>query len=112
MGVAEDTGEQDDDDVKYRSELFSCPEDGRIKCCQRFSSLQGHLEVCKHSYALENETLFDKAMVAYATKLEQGITTSDNPIEVTATLTISVDSRSMLSMGWALKSSTAQIPTD
>ena len=99
MGVAEDTGEQDDDDVKYHNELFSCPEDGRIKSVQRFSSLQGHLEVCKHSYALENETLFDKAMVAYATKLDQGITTSHNPIEVTATLTISLDSR-------------AQIPTD
>ena len=64
VGTAEDTGEQDDDDddVGYRSELFSCPEDGCIK-------------------------------------REQGITTSDSPIEVTATPTTSVDSRSMLSMG-------------
>ena len=62
VGATEDTGEQDDDDVGYRSEVFSCPEDGCIK-------------------------------------REQGITTSDNPIEVTATPTTSVDSRSMLSMG-------------
>ena len=99
MGLAEDTGEQDDDHVEYRSELFSCPEDGCIKYFQRFSSLQSHLEIGKHIYALENETLFDKAMVAYATKLEQGITTSDNPKEVAATPKTSVDFRSMLSKG-------------
>ena len=95
VGVAEDTGEQDDDDVEYRSELSRVlHEDGCIKSFQRFSTT--------------NETLFHKAMVAYATKLEQGITTSDNPIEVTATPTTSVNSRSMLSKGWALKPSTAQ----
>ena len=109
VGVAEDTGGQDDDDVEYRSELSRVlHEDGCIKSFQRFSSLQRRLEVGKHSYALKNEMLFHKAMVAYATKLEQGITTSDNPIEVTATPTTSVNSRSMLSKGWALKPSTAQ----
>ena len=90
--------------MEYRRELFFCPDDGCLKSFQRFSSLQRHLEVGKHSYTLENETLFDKAMVAYATKLEQGITTSDNLIEVTATPTTLVDSHSMSSIGWALKS--------
>ena len=54
------------------TELFMCPEEGCIKSYQRYTSLERHLDVGKHSYALELETFFDKAAMAYAEKLEQG----------------------------------------
>ena len=43
-----------------------------VKSFQRFSSLQRHLDVGKHKYVLERETLLDKAMQSYAIKLVQG----------------------------------------
>lgn len=103
LGVAEASDEQSEEDSECHSKLFSCPEEGCIKSYQRFSSLQHHLEVGKHSYALENETLFDKAMMSYATKLEQGIATTENPVEDTETLQpLQLDSSPSLPMGWAL----------
>ena len=104
VSLAEDSDEQSDDDKQSHDKLFSCPEEGCIKSFQRFSSLQRRLDVGRHSYVLENETLVDKAMMSYATKLEEGIATVDNPTEETGTLQ-SLDSRSPLAMGWALKSS-------
>ena len=43
-------------------------------------------------------------MMSYASKLEQGVATVDNPVEDTGTAK-APDSHSSLSMGWALKSS-------
>ena len=54
------------------TKLFQCPNYGYVKSFQRFSSLQRHLDVGKHKYVQERETLHDKAMQSYATKLVQG----------------------------------------
>ena len=51
------------------TKLFQCPNYGYVKSFQRFSSLQRHHDVGKHKYVLEHETLLDKAMQSYATKL-------------------------------------------
>ena len=42
-------------------------------------------EVERHAYALDCETLFDKATMSYATKLEQDVETVDNHAEDTQT---------------------------
>lgn len=83
--------------------LFACPEEGCVKSFQRFSSLEHHLDVGRHKYALERLTPLDRAMMSYASKLGQGVATVDNPVEGSGTAKVS-DSRSSLSMGWALKS--------
>ena len=49
--------------------LFSCPEDGCEKTHQRFSFSQHHLVLEKNERALENKTLFDRAVFAYAVRL-------------------------------------------
>ena len=46
---------------------------------------QHYLEGESHAYALKCETLFDKAMMSYATKLEQGVQTVDYRAEGTET---------------------------
>ena len=50
--------------------LFFCQEEGCIRSFQRLSSLQERLGYGSHEYALEQETLYDKAILAYAVKLE------------------------------------------
>ncbi|PFX14487.1 hypothetical protein AWC38_SpisGene21349 [Stylophora pistillata] len=49
--------------------LLFCPEEGCVKSFQQYSSLEKHLDCGKHQYALEQETLYDKAMTMDATKL-------------------------------------------
>lgn len=49
--------------------MFSCPEDSCIKTFQRSSTLQAHLDEGRHKYALEKETLLDKAKRGYAAKI-------------------------------------------
>ena len=105
--AGEASDEQSEDDVECHCKLFASPEDGCVKSFQRFSSLEHHLDVGKHRYALESLTLLDKAMMSYASKLEQGVATVDNPVEDTGTAK-APDSRSSLSVGWALKSSSTQ----
>ena len=107
LGVAEASDEQSDEEKECHNKLFSCPEEGCIKSFQRFSSLQHHLDVGRHNYALENETLFDKAKMSYATKLEQGIASVQNPVEHIETPQ-ALDFCSALPMGWALKSASTQ----
>ena len=106
-GTGEASDEQSEDDMECHCKLFACPEEGCVKSFQRFSSLEHHLDVGRHKYALESLTLLDKAMLSYASKLEQGVATVDNPVEDTGTAK-APDSRSSLSMGWALKSSGIQ----
>ena len=105
--MREASKELSDEDQECHGKLFSCPEDGCIKSFQRFSSLQHHLDVGRHSYALENETLFDKAMISYATKLEQGTAIVENPLEDIEACQ-AFNSCSSLPMGWALKSASIQ----
>ena len=82
--------------------LFACPDKGCTKSFVKYSSLQIHMESGKHKRRLEYETLYDKAIKEYATKLETG--TSKVPLihhEVTSSPT---PTSSALTMGWALKS--------
>ena len=57
---------------EHDQQVFTCPEEGCIKSYQRYSALQKHLDCGKHQRALENETLFDQAILGYASRLEQG----------------------------------------
>ena len=82
--------------------LFFCTEEGCVKSYQRLSSLQRHLDCGNHKYALERETLYDKAMISYAAKLEQGAT-SKVP-EISEGTTLRRTEHDVLNMGWALKS--------
>ena len=50
--------------------LFPCPDEGCIKCYQRFSSLQWHLDCGRHHLAIENESLFDRAIVGHSERLD------------------------------------------
>ena len=107
LGQAEALDPMDDEETEYHDKLFSCPEEECVKFFQRSSSLQHHLDAGRHCYALEHETLFDKAMMTYAEKLEQGVATAEAPIEDTGTPQ-SLDFSSPLQMSWALKSSSTQ----
>ena len=82
--------------------LFVCPEEGCVMPFKGHSSLQNHLDCEKHKYALERETLFDKAIMMYASKLEQGVT-CDVP-QICAGIPVDDVDTPVLKMGWALKS--------
>ena len=48
------------------SEVFSCPREGCVRVFQRYSNLEKHLYVERH-------TLMDLAKIKYASKLQEGI---------------------------------------
>ena len=106
-GMTEASNELSGEDQDCHDKLFSCPEKGCIKSLQRFLPLRHHLDVGRHSYALENETLFDKAITSFATKLEQGTATVENPVEDIEACQ-ALNSCSSLPKGWALKSMSIQ----
>ena len=93
----------DDDNCDNERKLFFCPEYGCVKSYQRYYSLEQHLCLGRHKYALEHETLYDKAMALYATNLEHGAGVISDVID---DVRVSLDAGSSLPMGWALKSST------
>ena len=86
---------------------FFCPEEGCVKPFLRYSSLEKHLDCGKHKYALQQETLYDKAMTMYATKLERGPCVLPEIVDDGASMSVEGD-RSVLPMGWALKSAGVQ----
>ena len=75
VASAESNSETDDDT------LFTCPEEGCVKTFQRFSSLHKHLDGGSHKYALERESLLDKAMLRYAENLESGASSIEENVE-------------------------------
>ena len=85
------------------SDLFFCPEEGCVMSFVQYSSLEKQLDWGKHKYALEQETLYDKAMTMYATKLERGPGVLPEIVDDGAAMSVEGDG-SVLSMGWALKS--------
>ena len=68
-----------------------------------YSSLEKHLDWGKHKYALEQETLCDKAMTMYATKLERGPGVLPEIVNDGASMSVEGDG-SVLPIGWALQS--------
>ena len=97
--------DSDEESSEKRSGLFYCPEEGCVKSFQQYSSLEKHLDCDTHKYALEHETLYDKAMVMHAAKLEHGAGVV--PETADGDLIISLeDEGPALPMGWALKSAT------
>ncbi|CAB3986533.1 SURP and G-patch domain-containing 1 [Paramuricea clavata] len=93
----------DEESDSGENKLFSCPFEGCVKSYQRFSSLQSHVDIGKHKYALEHENLFDKAMLEYAKKLEEGTSAVQHPEAHGISQTL--DYVEPLEIGWALKSS-------
>ena len=85
------------------SHLFFCPEEGCVKSYQRFAALQHHLDCGKHERKLERETLLDKAVHGYAARLEKQ--TASVPKLQQCAESRRAPNRSLLPMGWALKSS-------
>ena len=83
--------------------LFFCPEEGCIKSYQQYSSFENHLTCGRHKYALENMTLYDKAMTMYATKLEEGISKVTALDQDLPTEGENISASSVPLMGWALK---------
>ena len=88
-------------DDQNKSNLFSCPEPGCIKCYQHFASLQQHLDCGKHKCELEQETLFDRAAIGYAERLNKQ---SGCVPTLQAFQSAKSPKQHVLSMGWALKS--------
>ena len=84
--------------------IFTCPEEGCVQTFLRYSSMQRHLDCGRHKRAVERGTLFDKAAVGYAQKLEvqcqahPQLRCSEQPPSMT----------DALPQGWALKSSTSK----
>ena len=53
---------------------FACLEEECIKSYKRYFSLLKHMECGRHKLSLECETLYDRAMLGYASRLEHGTT--------------------------------------
>ena len=111
----QETIDEDADDSSNASldsapqNLFLCPEEGCIKSYQRHSSLLKHLECGKHKRALEYETILDRAVLGYASRLEEGASIVPEIQETELSLVSSSQSSgASLPMGWALKSSHAR----
>ena len=68
--LCSDTEEETVTETSPTVHIFSCPEEGCMKVYQRFSSLQHHLNLGQHEYALEHETLLDRAALGYAERLQ------------------------------------------
>ena len=105
---AEDSSDSVDEsrDTMYtanNSRLFACPEEGCVKAFMRHSSLVKHLDCGKHKRALERETLYDKAMLEYAAKLDFGASKAPTVIEGSRSPS-SLSTKPTFPMGWALKS--------
>jgi len=92
-----------DVDAANKWRLFTCQEEGCVKTFKRHSSLVKHLDCGKHKHALEYETLYDKAMIEYTTKLECGASKCPTVLDGSRPSLPTVPTT--LPMGWALKSS-------
>ena len=80
--------------------IFACPEEGCIKTFMRHAANMRHLDCGNHHRSLERETLFDKAALEYAQKLEGQATLIPQVSEVD----IQGNGVNQQPMGWALKS--------
>lgn len=96
--------ESDEESTTASSEdIFACPHGSCVKTYRRYSSLVKHLDYGKHKQALQFETLYDRAILGYASRLE--LSQSNMP-QIRHDFNIETVSEPSLPMGWALKSST------
>ena len=79
---------------------FACPEEGCIKSFQRYSSLLKHLDHGNHKRTLECETLYDRAILGYASRLQHGASAVS---EMRESCQISLSYASSVPMECALK---------
>lgn len=86
--------------------LFTCPEEGCVKSYQRYSGLQKHLDCGNHRRTLENETLYDLAILGYATRLES--CEASAPQIKSSQLSRPSSGSLAKAMGWALKSTSGR----
>ncbi|CAH3018512.1 unnamed protein product [Porites evermanni] len=116
--IEDDCDNDDDDDDDHgesvgpdadepKGALFSCPEEGSTKFYQRYSSLLNHIECGLHKRSLECETLYDRAIMGYPSRLEQGAT-AILELGLGKDVRITAPSAPSLPMGWALKWSRAR----
>ena len=96
-----DQAETDEEPSTSNEALFTCPEEGCTKTFLRHSSMMQHLDCGKHQRVLEQETLFDKAVLEYAEQLEGQPTL----VPVVSTVSTRASHADRQVMGWALKSS-------
>ena len=97
--------------ISTQEAVFACTEEGCTRTFLRHSSLQRHLDCGKHERALERETLMDRAAVAYAERLEgQPSSLPEARVETNANtqLEYTLSASEKLSLGWALKASSAR----
>ena len=63
------------------SRLSTCPEEGCVKMFRRHSSFVKHVDCGTHKSTLEHETLYDKTMIEYVTKLHCGASKAPKGLE-------------------------------
>ena len=104
---SDDNDYHHDDLEKGRGEkLYFCPHEGCIKSFHRYHTFENHLDCGRHKYAIEHETLYDKAMKSYASKLEHGASKVVEADEEGHSVPLVENLQNTLPMGWALKSTT------
>ena len=89
-------------EAKQPNALFNCPEECCTMTFLRHSCLEQHLDCGKHKFALERETLFNKATLGYTEKLE-GQFIGIPHLDVTDSKTTVQNKEETLPMGWALR---------
>ena len=97
--------DSDEENSEKRSRLFHCPEEGCVNSFQQYSSLEKHLDCDMHKCALEHKTLYNKAMIMYAAKLEHGAGVVPETVNKDVIISLE-DEGPAPPMGWALKSAT------
>lgn len=77
---------------------FACLEEECSKSYKRYFSLLKHMECGRHKLSLECETLYDRALLGYASRLEHGTTAAPELGKAEFFPNFSAPS---LPMGWA-----------
>ena len=88
---------------KQTDALFSCPEEGCVRVFLMNSSLQRHLDCERHKRQPEQETLLDKAAIAYSEKLDGHCVMLPGSAFDSCDVSVTGENHPQVPMGWALK---------